>query len=73
MINDTEHHTIDSTSAITHTAISLSPSDEKENRRIIDIQCKIKTKETGSSLVKRNYFYSNKSEISFSYFSYLSV
>jgi serine/threonine protein kinase len=51
MINDTEHHTIDSTSAITHTAISLSPSDEKENRRIIDIQCKIKTKETGSSLL----------------------
>ncbi len=61
MINDSEHHTIDSTSTVTHTnssSLPLSNSDEKENRRIIDIQCKIKTKETGSSLVRSH---SNKS------------
>ena len=33
---------------------SLSNNDEKENRRIIDIQCKIKLKDTRSSLVKKN-------------------
>jgi hypothetical protein len=70
VINDSEHHTIDSTSTIMNTnssTISLSNSDEKENRRIIDIQCKIKTKETGSSLVRNNRFYSNRSDISLLY------
>ncbi|UJR27832.1 hypothetical protein I4U23_009099 [Adineta vaga] len=52
--NDTEHHTIDSSATITnsHSSIaSLSNSDEKENRKIIDIQCKIKTKDTRSCLL----------------------
>ncbi|CAF1077363.1 unnamed protein product [Adineta steineri] len=52
--NDTEHNTNDSSSAIINTntsTTSLSNSDEKENRRIIDIQCKIKTKETRSCLL----------------------
>jgi hypothetical protein len=58
VINDHEHHTNDSTSTIMNTnssAMALSNNDEKENRRIIDIQCKIKTKETGSCLVRKNY------------------
>ncbi|CAF0878645.1 unnamed protein product [Adineta steineri] len=52
--NDTEHNTNDSSSTIINTntsTTSLSNSDEKENRRIIDIQCKIKTKETRSCLL----------------------
>ena len=54
VINDFEHNGIDSISTTTHTnssTVPLSNSEEKENRRIIDIQCKVKTKETGSSLV----------------------
>jgi len=54
-INDSEHNTNDSISTVINTNSSipsLSNSDEKENRRIIDIQCKIKTKESGSCLVK---------------------
>ena len=57
-INDPEHNTHDSTSTIVNTnssTASLSNSDEKENRRIIDVQCKLKTKETGSCLVKKFY------------------
>ena len=44
---DSEHHPIDSTSTIVNTNSStalLSNKDDKENRRIIDIQCKIKAK-----------------------------
>jgi hypothetical protein len=55
-INDSEHNTNESISTIVNTnssTTSLSNSDEKENRRIIDIQCKIKTKESGSCLVKK--------------------
>jgi len=54
--NDAEHNTNDSISTIVNnnsSTTSLSNSDEKENRRIIDIQCKLKTKETRSCLVKR--------------------
>ncbi|CAF2078780.1 unnamed protein product [Rotaria magnacalcarata] len=58
--NDSEHNNNDSISTPIHnnnntnnnssTAL-LSNSDEKENRRIIDIQCKLKTKDTRSSLL----------------------
>jgi hypothetical protein len=56
--NDAEHNTNDSISTIINnnnnsSTTSLSNSDEKENRRIIDIQCKLKTKETRSCLVKK--------------------
>jgi hypothetical protein len=57
--NEIEHNTNDSISTIINTNSSIPPlsnSDEKENRRIIDIQCKIKTKETGSCLVKITKF-----------------
>jgi hypothetical protein len=56
--NDSEHNTHDSTSTIVNTnssTTSLSNSDEKEKRRVIDVQCKLKTKETGSCLVKKFY------------------
>jgi hypothetical protein len=56
--DDPEHHTNDSSTTITgHTnssSATTATNEEKENRRIIDIQCKIKTKETRSCLVKRN-------------------
>ncbi|UJR21827.1 hypothetical protein I4U23_024901 [Adineta vaga] len=57
ILNDIEHHRRESISATTanhinHSSIpSIAPADEKENRRIIDIQCKIKTKETGLCLL----------------------
>lgn len=63
-VNDSEYSPYDSqtTNITTNSTIpSLSNNDEKENRRIIDVQCKIKTKETGSSLVnKRKTFIKNK-------------
>jgi nuclear receptor-binding protein len=54
-VNDLEYHRRDSISTstgnnhINHhpTITTLTNTDEKEIRRIIDIQCKIKTKETG--------------------------
>ncbi|CAF0823593.1 unnamed protein product [Adineta ricciae] len=52
--NDADHHTNDSSTTLMNSSsstASLSNSNEKENRRIIDIQCKIKTKETRSSLL----------------------
>ncbi|CAF0792372.1 unnamed protein product [Rotaria sordida] len=54
--NDGEHNTNDLISTINNNNYNssttlLSNSDEKENRRIIDIQCKIKTKETRSCLL----------------------
>jgi hypothetical protein len=65
MINDGEHNRRDSitTSASNNnnhhhhhpTVMTLSNTDEKEKRRIIDIQCKIKTKDTGLCMVK-NFF-----------------
>ena len=60
--NDAEHHGNESTSTtVTNptttttstTANSHSNADEKESRRIIDIQCKVKTKDTGLQMVKR--------------------
>ncbi len=64
IVNDIEHNRRDSISTghnnnnhnnhnHNHTTITaLTHMDEKENRRIIDIQCKIKTKETGLCMVK---------------------
>jgi len=42
--NHNHNHNHTTTTALTHI-------DEKENRRIIDVQCKIKTKETGLCMV----------------------
>jgi hypothetical protein len=52
--NDSEHNTNESISTINNnsTMASLSNGDEKENRKIIDIQCKLKTKDTGLCMVK---------------------
>jgi hypothetical protein len=59
-VNDLEYHRRDSISTSTGnnnstnhhpTIATLTNTDEKEIRRIIDIQCKIKTKETGSCMV----------------------
>jgi hypothetical protein len=58
-VNDLEYHRRDSISTstgnnhINHhpTITTLTNTDEKEIRRIIDIQCKIKTKETGLCMV----------------------
>ena len=61
-----EHHPVDSTSTIINSNSSPSSTnqEEKENRRILDIQSKIKSKETGSYLVSRtdqsiNPFFTN--------------
>lgn len=55
--DDTEHHATDASATSTaHTnssSTSIPTNEEKENRRIIDIQCKIKTKESRSCLVRR--------------------
>lgn len=53
--NDAEYTTTDSISTLVSnnsSMPSLSNGDEKENRRIIEVQCKVKTKETRSSSVK---------------------
>jgi hypothetical protein len=55
MVNDIEHSRRESISISTGSNNTIIPTathiDEKENRRIIDIQCKIKTKETGLCMV----------------------
>jgi hypothetical protein len=59
IVNDSEYHRRDSISTstgnnnINHhpTVTALANTDEKEIRRIIDIQCKLKTKETGLQMV----------------------
>jgi hypothetical protein len=56
IVNDSEHNRRDSVSVSignnhNPTIPALTNTDEKENRRIIDIQCKIKTKETGLCMV----------------------
>jgi hypothetical protein len=58
MVNDSEHNRRDSLSVSTFnnnnhhpTITTVTHADEKENRRIIDIQCKIKTKDTGLCMV----------------------
>jgi len=60
IVNDIDHIRRDSISISTGnnnnnnnntTITALTNTDEKENRRIIDIQCKIKTKETGLCMV----------------------
>lgn len=50
-----ESHPVDSTSTIINSNSSPSSNnqEEQENRRILDIQSKIKSKETGSYLVSR--------------------
>lgn len=49
---DSEHLDHDGFSVSTLTSTHhISSNDEKENRRIIDIQCKLKTKETGVYMV----------------------
>ena len=62
-INDPEHQRRDSVSSSATTTtnsnnansnlaiLSLSHADEKENRRLLDIQCKLKAKETGLHMV----------------------
>lgn len=57
-IHDSEYHTNDSTSTIinTNSSLPVTNQEEKENRRILDIQSKIRSKETGSFLVKSNLF-----------------
>ena len=59
--NDSEYHTSDSTSAIinTNSSLTVTNQEDKENRRILDIQSKIRSKETGSFLVKSDliFFY----------------
>jgi hypothetical protein len=56
MISEVEHHRRDSQALLTGNHLPLSSLashiDDKENRRLIDIQCKIKTKETGLCVVK---------------------
>ena len=58
IVNELEHHRRDSITGATgnnnnHSTVSALPNtDEKENRKIIDVQCKIKTKETGLCMVK---------------------
>ncbi|CAF3563376.1 unnamed protein product [Rotaria sp. Silwood1] len=57
--NENEHHRRESAltstgtnnNTTTTTTTSVTNTDEKENRRIIDVQCKIKTKETGLCLL----------------------
>lgn len=59
-INDTEHANNDLNSTAMNNNSSttlLSNSDEKENRRIIDIQCKLKTKDSRSCLVRKKTFF----------------
>ncbi|CAF0719551.1 unnamed protein product [Adineta ricciae] len=57
IVNEVEHHRRESITAATanhinHSSIPpIATIDEKESRRIIDIQCKIKTKETGLCLL----------------------
>jgi len=55
MVNDIEHNRRESVSISTGNNNTIIPAathiDEKENRRIIDVQCKIKTKETGLCMV----------------------
>lgn len=61
IVNDLDHHRRESFSVNTannhsnhHSTVnSLTNTDEKEVRRIIDIQCKIKTKETGLHMVNK--------------------
>jgi hypothetical protein len=69
--NDIEHNRRDSISTSTGnnnnlTITPLTHTDEKENRRIIDIQCKIKTKDTGLCLVN-NFISKNYFKISFDF------
>lgn len=58
--NDSDYHRRESFSTNTsnnHSTVNtLSNTDEKEVRRIIDIQCKIKTKDTGLHLVNESFF-----------------
>ena len=59
--NDLEYHRRESFSVNGvnnhHSTVNpLSNADEKEVRRIIDIQCKIKTKETGLHMVNKRHY-----------------
>jgi hypothetical protein len=73
IVNDTDHIRRDSISISTGnnnnnnnnntTITALTNTDEKENRRIIDVQCKIKTKETGLCMVNNFHL-----KISFHFF-----
>lgn len=55
---DSEHHDHDALIISTTTlAPQLSGNDEKENRRIIDIQCKLKLKDTGVYMVNNKYLF----------------
>lgn len=61
IVNDLEHHrresfSVNGTNNHHSTVNSLSNTDEKEIRRIIDIQCKIKTKETGLHMVNERHY-----------------
>ena len=66
IVNDLEYNRRDSVSTSTgnnnvnhHPTITTLPNaDEKEIRRIIDIQCKVKTKETGVYMVNPSLFFS---------------
>ena len=62
-IHDPEHQRRDSVSSSATTTnnansnltiLSLSHADEKENRRLLDIQCKLKAKETGLHMVNKS-------------------
>lgn len=65
VVNDIEHNRRDSVSLATgnnnnSNLLTQTHTDEKEIRRIIDIQCKIKTKDTGSCLVNNKKHDNNK-------------
>lgn len=60
-----------SSNATNHLLIStVTLTDEKENRRITDIQCKVKNKESGLLMVNQWEFLS-KSKLTLSFFIYL--